>query len=303
MKHALFFYEDDDGGSGGGGGDDAAPPDDGSQTVVVGSDDSILSIAKANGFWWSTVWNHPHNADLKTLRKTPEVLQEGDKVYVPKPEPKKESKPNEARHKFKLKGEQAKFKIRLMRMDEARANEDYTLVIDGTIKTGKTDGNGMIETDIPNDAKGGVLKLQGGKEEYPITIGRLGPGGLARRRAATAFQPGLHPRIRLVAGSRDAQGHAQGIPGKIQTRRQRRFRRADQGKIAGTPPGLTPPPKGYTHGNVRHHQQRGHRRRCAAGYREQPARGQHGRARRRGGQTRHAGLVEGVQPRCRQERH
>jgi len=193
MKHALFFYEADDSGSGGG----DSPPDDGSQTIEIGSDDSILNIAKANGFWWSTVWNHPNNAQLKTLRKTPEVLQEGDKVYVPKPEPKKEPKPNEARHKFKLKGEQAKFKIRLMMMDEARANEDYTLIIDDMVKTGKTDGNGVIECDIPNDAKGGTLKLQGGKEEYPITIGRLdpidSPAGVRQRLTSLGFDAASDP--------------------------------------------------------------------------------------------------------------
>lgn len=180
MKRALFFYAADGGGDGG-------------QTVEIGSDDSILSIAKANGFWWSTVWNHPKNAQLKALRKTPEVLQAGDEVYVPKAEPKKVSKPNEARHKFKLKGEQAKFKVRLMMLDEPRANEDYILVIDGTIKTGKTDGNGMIETDVPNDAKSGVLKLQNGKEQYPITLGRLdpmdSPSGVRQRLIKLGYHP------------------------------------------------------------------------------------------------------------------
>ena len=184
MRRALFFHAADDGGGSGG---------DGGQTIVVGSDDSILSIAKQNGFWWSTVWNHPNNSPLKTLRKKPEVLQEGDQVYVPKPEPKKESKPNEAYHKFKLKGEQAKFKIRLMMMDEPRANEDYTIIIDGVIKNGKTDGNGMIETDIPNDAKGGVLNLQGGKEQLPISIGRLDPNdsptGVRQRLASLGYRP------------------------------------------------------------------------------------------------------------------
>ena len=182
MKHPLFFFAADDGGSGG----------DAGQTVEVGSDDSILSIAKANGFWWSTVWNHPNNSQLKSLRKSPEVLQEGDEVYVPKAEPKKESKPNEAVHKFILKGEQAKFKIRLLMTDQPRANEDYTLIIDGDIKTGKTDGNGMIETDIPNDARGGVLKLQNGKELIPISIGRLdprdSPDGVRQRLKSLGFE-------------------------------------------------------------------------------------------------------------------
>ena len=48
-------------------------------------------------------------------------------------------------------------------------------MIDGLVKTGKTDGSGKIQCDIPNDATGGVLKLNGGKEEIPISIGRLDP--------------------------------------------------------------------------------------------------------------------------------
>ena len=151
-----------------------------------------MSIAKANGFYWSTLWNHPNNSALKSQRKKPEVLQEGDEVYVPKPEPKKESKPNEARHKFKLKGEQAKFKIQVMRLYKPRANLYYTLIIDGNIKTGQTDGNGMIECDIPNDAKGGTLTLDKGKVQYPIVIGQLdpteSPSGVRQRLAKLGFR-------------------------------------------------------------------------------------------------------------------
>ena len=166
MKPFNIYYSPDD--AGGGGGDEG-------QTVIVGSQDSILSIAKANGFFWKTIWNHGRNAKLKQLRKDAEILMEGDEVYVPKPDPKKESKPNEASHKFKLKGEQAKFKIQLKQLGEARAGEDYILVIDGEITNGKTDGDGWIKCDIPNDAKGGEIRLQGGKEIIPITIGRLDP--------------------------------------------------------------------------------------------------------------------------------
>ena len=190
MRCPQIFYAPDDGGSGGNG-------SDGSQTVTVGSDDSILSIAKENGFWWSTVWNHPNNSALKSQRKVPEVLQQGDQVYVPALDPKKVPKPTDARHKFKLKGEQAKFKIRLLLLDQARANEDYILVIDGNIKTGKTDGNGIIECDIANDARGGVLKLKNGKEQYPITIGRLDPvdtpSGVRQRLKSLGYNPEPDP--------------------------------------------------------------------------------------------------------------
>ena len=166
MKQPAFFLSPDD--AGGGGGDEG-------ETVIVGSQDSILSIAKSHGFFWKTIWNHGRNAKLKQLRKEPEILMPGDEVYVPKVDPKKVSKPNEARHKFKLKGEQAKFKIQLKQLGEPRKGEDYILVIDGTITTGKTDGDGWIKCDIPNDAVGGEIKLQGGKEVISISIGHLDP--------------------------------------------------------------------------------------------------------------------------------
>ncbi len=163
------------------------------QTVVVGPNDSILSIAKANGFFFRTVWNHPKNAALKEKRKDPEILMEGDEVYVPKPEPKKVSKPDGSKHKFKLKGEKAKFKIRLKKLGKPRANEEYILVIDGALTTGTTDGKGKIECDIPNDATGGSLKLKEGKEEIPIAIGRLDPADSASGVRQRLEHLGLNP--------------------------------------------------------------------------------------------------------------
>jgi len=146
----------------------------------VGPNDSILSIAKSAGFFWKTIWNHGNNSELKTKRKEPEILQPGDWVYVPDLDPKKVSKPNESKHKFKLKGEQAKFQIQLKELGEPRADEDYTLIIDGVITTGKTDGDGWVRCDIPNDASGGELILLGGKERIPIHIGQLDPIDSAR---------------------------------------------------------------------------------------------------------------------------
>ena len=142
---------------------------------MLGPNDSIISVAKANGFFWKTVWDHPMNAQLKSLRKVPEVIQSGDKVFVPKAEPKKVPGSTEQRHRFKLCGEQAKFKMRFKQLGEPRANEEYTMVIDGLIKTGKTDAQGEINTDIPNDAVGGRILLSNGKEIIPFRIGRLDP--------------------------------------------------------------------------------------------------------------------------------
>jgi|SRR5579863_2562921 len=144
-------------------------------TFIVSPGDSIPSIAKENGFFWETIWNHPQNAALKAKRKDPNVLSPGDEVFVPDLDLKEENRPTNAKHKFKLKGEQVKFKLQLLMMGEPRANEAYTLVVDGKPYKGTTGGDGKLEHVIPADAKSGKLQLKGGKEEYPVRIGHLNP--------------------------------------------------------------------------------------------------------------------------------
>ncbi|HLJ13771.1 MAG TPA: peptidoglycan-binding domain-containing protein [Bryobacteraceae bacterium] len=143
------------------------------QTADLG--DSILSIATDNGFFWETVWNHPQNAQLKALRKDPTLLAPGDSVFVPDLRKQVETRPTDARHIFKRKGVPAKLRIQLRVLGEPRANEPYVLNIDGTIFQGNTDGNGVVEQFIPPNAKGGELRLNGGKEVIPVKIGYLNP--------------------------------------------------------------------------------------------------------------------------------
>lgn len=137
--------------------------------------DSVTSLAEQNGFFWPTVWNHGENAKLKNDRKDPNIIREGDPVFIPELTPRKESKATGARHTFKRKGVPAMLKLRLTRLTEPRKDEPYTMVIDGKIFTGSTDGDGKIEVEVPPDAKQAELRLKQGKECYPITIGGLDP--------------------------------------------------------------------------------------------------------------------------------
>jgi len=142
---------------------------------TIDNGESIPSVAKDNGFFWETLWNHAENSELKQKRKNPNILLAGDEVFVPELELKEESKPTEQRHKFKRKGDPVKFKLQLLMMGEPRANEDYVLDIDGKLITGKTDGAGKLEQFVPGNAKGGRVLLGGGKESYPVRIGHLDP--------------------------------------------------------------------------------------------------------------------------------
>ena len=163
-------------------------------TITVDLGDSIPSIAKQNGFFWETIWNHPQNAALKAKRKDPNILFPGDQVFVPDLALKEETRGTNARHKFKLKGEQVKFKLQLLMLGEPRKNEAYTLLVNGKIYKGTTDGQGKLEQVVPADAQNGTLLLRGGKEKYPVNFGHLNPideiSGVQQRLNNLGFQAG-----------------------------------------------------------------------------------------------------------------
>jgi hypothetical protein len=131
---------------------------------TVKQGDCINSIADAHGFQWEKVWNHASNAEIRRSRKDPSVLNPGDVVHIPEKEARWENRSTDQRHKFCRKGVPAKVKIQINRNDEPRANEPYTLDIDGKLARGQTDGEGMVEMKIPPRAVRGELRVGTGGE-------------------------------------------------------------------------------------------------------------------------------------------
>jgi N-acetylmuramoyl-L-alanine amidase len=120
--------------------------------------DCISSIAYEHGFFWKTLWNHGSNAALKAKRKDQNVLMTGDIVHIPDLTVRKEPGATETTHKFMLKGVPEILKMVLLDANhKPRANLDYTIVIEGNSRRGKTDGNGRIKESIPPNAKSGKL--------------------------------------------------------------------------------------------------------------------------------------------------
>jgi N-acetylmuramoyl-L-alanine amidase len=137
------------------------------QNHTVKQGECILSIAAKNGLFWESVWNHPDNSGLKNQRKNPNELQPGDVVVIPDKEKKEESAAADQRQRFLKKGVPAKLRLKITRNDEPRANEPFTINIDGKYTDGQTDGDGMIDISIPPDAKKGELKVgEGNNEEF-----------------------------------------------------------------------------------------------------------------------------------------
>ncbi len=151
------------------------------------SSDCITKIADANGFFWETVWNHPENESLKSQRKDPNVLQEGDEVFVPELTTKEESGATEKKHRFRKKGVPALVRLRVMINDKPIANADCVLTVDGVSTDLKTDADGYLEMPLPPGAQSGELKVKQGKTTtiFPLQFGGLDPidtdAGVAQR--------------------------------------------------------------------------------------------------------------------------
>src|SRR5918911_5454702 len=71
---------------------------------IVEQGECLSSIALQYGFMPDTIWNDPANAQLKFLRKDPNILYPGDEIEIPEREPWEGPRPTDARHKFRLKG-------------------------------------------------------------------------------------------------------------------------------------------------------------------------------------------------------
>ena len=158
----------------------------GTGSYVVQTGDCISSIAAQFGLFWQTIWDHPDNASLKTLRGSPNVLLPGDRLTIPAKRVKQAAKSTDQRHRFVRKGVPVKFRLRLIRFDYGptgtdeprevpRANQHYILTVDGALLEGDTDADGILEQNIPPTARQGKLIVGPDKMELNINLGGLDP--------------------------------------------------------------------------------------------------------------------------------
>jgi hypothetical protein len=141
--------------------------------------DSLSSIADQYGFFWETLWNHPNNAALREIRKSPNVLMARDRIFIPEKTAKEESGSTGQIHTFRLKGIPVRLNFRLLdEEDQPRSGLRYTLSVDGKqAAAGVTPGDGLIFAVISPRAKTAqvVVHAAGGEEIYDFDIGHLNP--------------------------------------------------------------------------------------------------------------------------------
>lgn len=147
----------------------------GQGNYVVKQGDCMNSIAFEAGFAPDTLWNHPRNAELKSVRKNMDVLFPGDRVFIPELQEKQESRPTDQHHRFRRRWVPAKLRLRFVEFQEPRGNEDYTIEIDGTIQKGVTSGDGSLEVSLPPNAEKAVVLLGPDQDRFEFDIGQVDP--------------------------------------------------------------------------------------------------------------------------------
>ena len=152
----------------------AQDPDSEGTRVALSAGDSLAAVAKANGFLWKTLWDHPENAQLRQLRGTPNQLVEGDALFLPPKGRKEVARGIDARHRFKRRGEPTRLKLQLLDMDRPRRGLGYTLAFGDQVIHGTTDDEGKLDEPIPGDTRTALLTL-GEAEAYEVAIGELNP--------------------------------------------------------------------------------------------------------------------------------
>lgn len=161
-------------------------------TVVAG--ECVSSLAVRYGLGWQDVWDHAENADLKRLRKEPNILHEGDKVYIPEYDDGAESIATEKEHRFRVTNTPAVLRVRMLKAGAPIKNTEYAITIDGEQRTGKTNGDGDIEEPIAPDAALAQVKLKGMVDVFDLHLGCLAPvaeiKGVQQRLTNLGFHPG-----------------------------------------------------------------------------------------------------------------
>src|SRR4051812_18172103 len=145
---------------------------------TVQQGDCLSSIAKQFNLLPDTIWNYGENAQLKQLRKSPNILYPGDILKIPDITPKTVDRASDARYKFKLKGATCKLRVRFRILDSTGretklSNESFRLYLGGQSIQGSTDGNGAVRQPLDAALESATIVIKG--RSIPLAFGNLDP--------------------------------------------------------------------------------------------------------------------------------
>ncbi|MFA6045519.1 MAG: peptidoglycan-binding domain-containing protein [Phycisphaerales bacterium] len=148
------------------------------ETHSVCQGESTTSLSFERGLYWKTVWQHANNASLRSKRSNPNILLEGDEIFLPFLQQKDESCATGQKHRFQRKGVPETLNLTFLDMyGKPLKDKPYKLTIDGDFRKGTLDANGKLSEPIPPNARSAKVEV-GDKGELATTevfLGHLDP--------------------------------------------------------------------------------------------------------------------------------
>lgn len=169
----------------------------------VAQGECMASIAQKYKFIdYHEIYDHPKNAQLKNKRPNPNILAEGDAVFIPDKQDKKAGANTTQMNTYSLKGTGLKYKT-IIRDGKGKpiANAAYVLTLPNQTMTGTTGGDGLLEKEIPLDAETGELTLTEMNITWKLHFGHLDP--IDTITGVQARLNSLGYKINSVSGSLD----------------------------------------------------------------------------------------------------
>jgi hypothetical protein len=142
--------------------------------VEVGPGQCLSSIAFEHGHLPETVWQHDNNDGLRRLRRYGDVLQTGDRLFVPALRGRTEKAPIDRRTTFCRMSVPERLRLRLLdAAGQPYARARYRLRIEGVEQPGETDKAGWVDTWVRPNARNATLLLA--DREIELGLGELPP--------------------------------------------------------------------------------------------------------------------------------
>jgi N-acetylmuramoyl-L-alanine amidase len=170
---------------------------------TVEQGECLSSIARRYGLAsWQTIYNHPDNEDFRKLRENPNIIQPGDRVAIPDPEPKSLDAPTQNRNRYRVGAEPTYLRLNVLRdIGGEGSTGRYVLEVEGLSEPmeGELGDRGAIDVVVPASASRARLRLfDAGSgacvETLNLHIGELDPvdelSGVQARLNALCFDCG-----------------------------------------------------------------------------------------------------------------
>ena len=148
---------------------------------IVEEGEHLSGIASRFGFSsFLTIWDHAENAELKKLRKNPNVLFAGDRLFIPDRETKEEERPTDKKHSFVAARGELKLRVKVLDGLEKPRSEPCTLTGSGFQNQMFDLGEGILVGLIPVSATKAELFFPNIEKEesevkVPLGVGLLDP--------------------------------------------------------------------------------------------------------------------------------